>query len=596
MVGGQWSVMEITDLKKRLFVPEELFENFLAAKGWGWQQLARKELPYSFEEIQLFLICSDPVLWSRAFLKESDTEAPYEYWPYQLPSITYHGDVIHSDGAEVGKTREIGNLILWKAFTKDGGSSLVGAPEQIHLDEIIDYCNEQMFNLNPDLGKGLKKHKKHPHHVFYFHNRHKIYFSPGGFDGTGFRGKHVDDLVIMDEAAKIKNPDIWREFWRAGKPSATFRIYSVPDGDRGTVYYKLKQLARGVNPSTSSGRTEEDGPEEDSPAKDRQFRFFNWKKPAQPEPFWSDQRRRFYIDLYGGEDSPGYRRNILGEDGDPENAVFPWHQFSRCLKEIPEYRVIKIMVDEGSGTVSVFSAQYGVVYAESRKEGREEILEDRTYSTGDFSIRAALKALFSPVPGLLYIGGDLGFSNDPTELVVRLVIGKTWRTIARVQLKGVTYDLQEQAIDALDDIFSPKGIGLDFGAAGSAVVHSFHAEGAYPGKHYDERLTGFQFAEALDDMDENGEVLIDRKTDKTKRLPAKELSTNIMVKKVQQQEMEYPYDPDYINQFPSHTYREGPRYRIFSKGNDHLIDAERVCTLKMIVPDNAGEDLFSSGN
>lgn len=578
--------MMIEDLKEKLCVPEDAFESFLASKGWSWHQIARGELPWSFDEIQLGLICSDPVLWAGAFLKEPDTGEPYRYFDYQLDSARYWGDVIHSDGAEVGKTREIGNHLLWRAFTREGGSSLVGAPEQVHLDEIIDYCVEQMFSLSPELGKSLKRHKKHPHHVFYFLNRHKVYFSPGGFEGTGFRGKHVADMAIMDEAAKIKNPDIWREFWRAGKPGCIFRIYSVPDGDRETVFYRLKERARGA------GQDEE---KEDDAPKDRSFRLFNWRKTQQPDPFWNEGRRRFYIELYGGEDSPGYKRNILGEDGDPENAVFPWHQFVRCLKEIPDYRVLKLYIDEGSGTVGIFGAKYRLRQSDIGKEADEEILEDRTIDKGRFDLRVLLKEFFSTVPGLTFIGGDLGFSNDPTELVVRLILGKTWRTVARLQMKGITYDLQAEAIDILDDIFNPKGIGLDFGNAGSAVVHILQSPENYRAKNYGERVTGYQFGEAYDDMDETGEVIIDKKTDKPKRKLAKELSTDLLVKKMQRQEWEVPLDPDYKSQFPSHTYREGPKHRIFSKDNDHLIDAERVCTLKVVIPDNACEDLFATG-
>lgn len=333
------------------------------------------------------------------------------------------------------------------------------------------------------------------------------------------------------------------------------------------------------------------------PVKDRSFRLFNWRKTEQPYPFWSPERRRHYIDLYGGEDSAGYRRNILGEDGDPEHAVFQWHQFSKCLKDIPDYRVLKVLVDEGAATVSIFAAHYKVIYGENgSKEGREEILEDRTIEKSKFDIAAVLKTVFSPVPGLTYMGGDLGYSVDPTELGVRLVLGKTWRSIARLQLKGVSYDLQADAIDAMDDIFSPNGIGLDFGNAGSAVCHILQKPENYKGKHYGEKVTGYQFAEAYDDMDETGAVIIDKKTDKPKRKPAKELATDILVKKMQRQEWEVPFDPDYINQFPSHTSREGSKHRIFSKDNDHLIDCERVCTLKMVLPDNAAEDLFASGN
>lgn len=578
----------IENMKRELAVPEELMDKELASMGASWHQLARGDLSISFADLQLALICNNHSLWCQAFLKEPDTGEPYVYWPYQLKSADCKGDKIHEDAAEVGKTREIGNTILHHAFTRKGGSSLIGAPEQVHLDEIIEYCIEQMFVLNTVLGKSLRKHKKHPHHCFYFKNGYKVYFSPGGFDGTGFRGKHVSDLCIMDEAAKIKNPAIWSEFFRSAKPSAVFGIYSVPDGDRNTVFHRLAKKAKGVK------EQEKDGIAAIDVVRGRNFNYFHWKKTDQPYPFWSVQRRREYIDLYGGEDSPGYKRNVLGEDGDPENAVFPWHQFSMCLKGGSEYMVLKLLVDEGSKSVSMFTARYSEVNdKDGSREGHEEIIEDRTISRGEFDVREIIKRVFSPMPGLKYLGGDLGFSNDPTELIVRLVIGKTDRVLARVHLKGITYDMQDEAIDALDDVFEFKGIGLDYGNAGSAVVHNLQSD-KYPDKHYDERVTGYQFSEAYNDIDVDGNVLIDKKTNKPKRLPAKVLATSLMTKKVQRQEKEFPFDPDYINQFASHTAREGSRHVIYSKGNDHIIDAERVLTLKMMLPDNTCVDIFSS--
>jgi len=576
----------INDLKKKLAVPEALFDGFLASRGWSWHQLARKDLPLSFEEIQLGLICRDHILWSRAFLREPDTREPYEYWDYQIASALDEGDVIHADGAEVGKTREIGNKILHRAFTVEGSSILVGAPEQVHLDEIIDYCNDQMFDLSPELGRGLKRHKKHPHHVFYFKNRSRISFSPAGFEGTGFRGKHVRDYAIMDEAAKIKNPDIWNEFFRAAKPDCSLRIYSVPDGDRATVFYRLKEQAR--------GNLKKDDDEVKNLVGGRNFTFYQWTKTAQPFPFWSPERRRFYIDLYGGEESAGYKRNILGEDGDPENPVFPYLQFERCLKDLPGYRVMKVLMDNGS--VSLRGSRYNVnMGVNGRRAGSEEIIEDRELPATDFDLSALIKGFFSPVYGLLYLGGDLGYSNDPTELVLRLVIGRVWRTVARLQLKGVSYDLQANAIDALDDVFSPSALGVDFGNAGSAVVHILQSPENYEGKNYRERVRGWQFAETVDDMDEEGEVIIDKKTDKPRRKSVKQLSTEILVRKMQRCEWEVPFDRDYLDQFPSHTYREGSRHIIYSKGNDHIIDAERVATMAQVIPFETAPDLFSSG-
>ena len=173
------------------------------------------------------------------------------------------------------------------------------------------------------------------------------------------------------------------------------RIYSVPDGDRGTVYYRLKERAKG-NAKT--------GVESDF-AKERKFRFYQWRKDQQPEPFWSDARRRFYIDVYGGEDSSGYKRNVLGEDGDPESAVFPWLQFSKCLRDIPDYRSLKVLVD--NETVRVTGARYEVVYGENgQKAGKET---SRTGLLTRSSTSGNAQGFFSPVPGLTYIGGDWGF-------------------------------------------------------------------------------------------------------------------------------------------------------------------------------------------
>ncbi len=583
--------MNLEIIKGKLLIPEEALDAFLQGRGWSWQQLARGDLELSFDDIHLGLICSSPEWWSRAFLVEPDTGDPYIYFPYQVPSLLDEGDVIHSDGAEVGKTREIGNLLLWKSFTKKGASSLVGAPEQVHLDEIIEYCIEQIEDSKV-LKPGLKRHKKHPHHVITFQNRAKIYFCPAGFAGVSFRGKHVRDYAFLDEAAKLHNPKIWEEFWRSGKPGCVFRLYSVPDGVRTTNFYRLKEAAKG-NVNLQGSDREPD--ELDGILKERKFTYYNWKKTDQPSPFWTPERQRFYEKLYGGRDSGGYRRNVLGEDGDPENPVFPWHHLEACLKDIPEYKALKLLFDEGSGTVSIFSASYRLNAKGGDKTGKEELLEDRTVSRSGFNLREVIRDAFSPIPGLKYFGGDFGFSNDPTEILVRLIIGKTWRTVARLHMKGATYDLQAEAIDIMDDIFEPKGIGQDFGNAGSALVHMLQAEDAYPEKHYDEKVTGYQFAEAYDDIDENGEVIEDKKTGKPKRKPAKELATGIMQQKMQRREWEMPPDPDLIRSYSSHTYTIGSRNIIYSKVDDHTIDADRACTLKMVIPDETGADMFEGG-
>lgn len=594
--------MRIDELKGRLVIPEERFDAVLAKHGWSWHQLARGDLLYSFDQLQEIIVCKNRDLWANVFLKEPDTGDPYTFFDYQLDSLLYDGDCVHEDGSEVGKTRELMVILLHEAFTSPGGSCMVAAPEQVYLMDVISACEEQIHYLNPKLGKSLGKHVKHPHHEFQWLNRHKTYFSPAGYEGRAFRGKHIRNKSFFDEAAKAKNPDIWIEFWRAQKPSATSRIYSVPDGDRTCTFYKLCQIAK--------GEKVDDNKEEESVSKDldgmgdRNFRLFNWPKTLQPAPFWSEARKRWFIKLYGGEDSAGYLRNVLGKWGDPENAVFPWVQFSPCYVNVPDYRVVKFLVDEGTGTVRVNASAWCLAKTESgKKEEEEEVLVDselplsrfKDSESPDYFVKI-LRGIFKGIPGLLYVGCDLGFSQDPTEIVVRLVFGKTWRTIARIQLKGVTYDLQADFIDAIDSIFSPKGIGLDFGNAGSAVCHILQSEGSYEGKNFDERVTGYMFGSACDQINEEGGLITDKITGKPKRCLMKELGIDLNVTKMQRVEWQLPPDPDYRNYFTSYTYRQGSKHRIFKTTDDHLIDAETVCTLKLVIPDDITEDLFASGN
>lgn len=597
---NQMEPLRLTDLKKAIMVPVSDFEAWLARFDWTWHQLARNEFPGDFtrlDEFQLACICADPVLWCRAFLREPedpDHIEPYGFFNYQQEAVRYQENKVYDCGSETGKTRDIVAASLYEAFTVAGGSSLLGAPQQTHLDEIIEAMHDQLI-WNPDLMPSLKRWKKHPHHAFYWTNGFKQDFRPAGHDGEAFRGVHVRTSARLDEAAKMKNPMQWSEFWRSMKPGCCAAIYSVTDGDRSCDFYKLKERAKRVGASKEiSGDLEVDLP---THMKSLSFRHFCWPKTLMPAPFWSEARRKFYSEQYGGEDSPGYRHNVLAEDGDPENSVFPWYSFSRLLKDIPEYRVLKILVDSAQGEVSLFGAKYEPQTGREAKP-EEIVLVERRVSVNDFDIRAEIKSFFSNIPGLKFGGADLGFSQDPTEIYVKLIIGKTHRLVGRMQLKGVTYDQQDAAIDALDDVFDAcqmkMGWGLDFGNAGSAVVHNLIHK--YPEKNYDDRLTGYQFGATYEAVNEEGETLVDRHTDKPLKLTAKELSTDLLVKKMQRIELEYPFDPDIILYYPNHSYREGEKHRIYKKEDDHVIDADRALTLRVVLPGEGSEDAFACGS
>ncbi|MDH4319890.1 MAG: hypothetical protein OEV73_00175 [Desulfobulbaceae bacterium] len=591
--------IRIADAGKGVIVPPEVFEQTLESLDWTWQQVSRGELPPPFESLeqfQLAIIGADALLWCTAFMHEPedpDHLDPYSFFDYQIESLRHDGSTVHKCGAEVGKTREIVAWVLHRAYTTPNGSGLIAAPQQTHLDEIIEAMTDQ-FSWNDDLARDLVRHKKHPHHAFYFRNGFKVDFRPAGHDGEAFRGVHVRTFAIMDEAAKCKNPKQFSEFWRAMKPTAVGRIYSVPDGDRSCEFYKLGQRA--------AGNKEDDN--DQGVAKHLNFRLFKWAKTLMPPPYWTDERRKFYVEQYGGEDSPGYQHNVLGEDGDPENTVFPWHHLKHCIRQIDAYRCLKILVDSSHGEVIVTGYRCEMGMAHGEPHAIPVSLIDTYYpqatffdadDSGQSDFTRLLRSFFVAVPGLKRGGGDLGFSGDPTEIIVKNIIGKQERWVARLQLKHVTYDQQCQALNAMDDVYGPMESlkwGTDFGNAGSAVAHDLQGLAIYDAKEYEHRLRGFQFESTTDNVSEDGAPLIDNKTGKPSRITLKELATDLLVKKMQRQQLEIPPDPDIIHYYTNHTVRMGQKHRIFRKDDDHLIDADRAQILAHIMAETV-EDIFA---
>jgi len=585
----------IADLGKQIIVPHEIFDSTLQFLDWTWHQIARGEFPPPFsslEEFQMAIICSDRVLWSAAFLRSpEDGKSPYTFWEYQEASLRDQGNTLHQCGFETGKTREILAYMLFEIFTNPNGSGLMTAPQSVHTLEIVDGITDQLSN-SPSLKKCLIEHRKQPHHFLKFSNRFELDIRTCGHDGTQLRGVHAKTFCIFDETPKAKNDKIFTEFWGRGEPGAVFKLYGMPDGDRSCMHFKLCARAEGKIKASTETEVVKGSPTD--------FTLYKWAKTLQPAPYWTPDRRRFYIEQYHGEDSSGYRQAVLGEWGDPENSVFPWKKFEQLLKDIREYRCLKIFVDDSANEISLYGYELRAPMVDGQLGKPEPVtLEDRRVPKGDFDISREIKAFFSGIPGLTFLGGDLGFSQDPTELFVKVVIGKVHRLIARVQLKGVSYDQQADAIDALDDVFdsgkNTMGLGLDFGNAGSAVVHILQGQEQYAAKRYEDRLTGFQFGSTYDAVNEDGEVIIDKHTQKPVKLTAKELSTDFLTAKMQRQELEYPYDPDIMLMYPNHTSRQGQRHRIFKDLDDHVIDADRVLTLRCLLPGHEEEDLFACG-
>lgn len=603
---------EVLQIYDRCVVDRDGFMNWLEVKQWHPEQLARGDLPLSIEEAQLLYVCEDPVLWCRAFMNEPDTGEPYTFFDYQEESIgAWYQDAIHQDGAEVGKTREITALILWGMCTGFGyqiknPSMLIGAPQQTHLDEIIRDVmmhigeGEGCVGSKPTINRFWRKPRKHPHWMMQFKGptciRNQlglVFFRPTGHDGEAFRGVHVNAMAIMDEATKIREKVCWSEFHRAMKPGCIERIYSVPNGDNATDYYRMTQEAV---PNLKAG--------------EKGMRLFHWPKTLMPAPFWSDDRKQDMIRRYGGEDTPGYIRNVGGEHGQQENPIWPWALLEKNIRDVPEYRCIKLVANEKDDSLHVMVNAVELLVTDGKKSPRERYLTDRyddlapfkSSTEGREQVTALLREFIdAPPDGIYWAGADLGFSKDPTEIILSRQIGTELRDVVRIHARGVDYPMQCEFIYCLDQLFGLQtSWGVDFGNAGTAVVQMLQSMEIFEDANYEERLTGFTFSAVVDCIDEDGNVLEveDKKGDMVAlRKPAKNLATeDLMTPRFQRLGYAMPYDTDVLDHLSNHTGKEGSRHTIYDKNNDHTIDAKRAQILRKAFNELITvNDVFSSG-
>src|SRR4028118_49779 len=216
----------------------ELIDALLRRNRWSWQALERGDLKLGDEaldidRLQWWLINADPVLWVETNLvnKPEDGGGLWKLFPYQRPSIRFRGHVVHQDGAEVGKSREIVGLLLWGCLAAERGSALVGSALDGDLDEIWEEVEWQL-SANPYLADALRNRTTKPYRRLTWRNGLRMLFRPAGHDGRAYRGIHVRRLLLPDEAAQLVNPRSWSEFWRAAKPGAGLRFDSVQAGER----------------------------------------------------------------------------------------------------------------------------------------------------------------------------------------------------------------------------------------------------------------------------------------------------------------------------------------------------------------------------
>ncbi len=475
------------------------------------------------EEQRLALSLRNPVLWGQTYLRNRDGSGR-SYWPHQEEDLlSEEGNIIHLDGRDVGKSVCIATDALHFAFTTRGGQGLIGAPHQGHLDTIIEEIEFQL-DANPDLMSsiGITKYGKpkiyrKPYFRLEFTNGSILYFRPAGAYGDAFRSLHVE-RVWVDEGAWLSEK-AWKALRQCLKAGGRLRIYSTPNGLRDTTYYRL----------TGSS----------------QFKVFRW--PSWLNPNWDDRREQELLEFYGGRDTAGWQHEVAGEHGKPSYGAFSLEHLNTCRQEILEYRKVTITGEDLSTCET----------------------EEESYD------RLELLLNLMPQTGVFWIGGDLGYTNDPTEIVVfrETPVGErsVMALVLRIHMEHVSYPHIAQTLSLLERYFTPTGIGVDNGGNGLAVVQELLTLDKYRPLQLQGRLRGYDFG---------GTTALAVRDGREVKKRTKELMTSLINGALQRRQMILPADdPEIEDQFTTHTYTLSNGNIIYSKGNDHIIDAVRCAML-----------------
>jgi len=199
-----------------------------------------------------------------------------------------------------------------------------------------------------------------------------------------------------------------------------------------------------------------------------------------------------------------------------------------------------------------------------------------------------------PQTDVFWIGGDLGYTNDPTEIVVfqELETGdrRVLKLILRVPMEHVAYPHIAQAIALLDRYYTATCIGVDNGGNGLAVVQELLTLDKYKDPQLEGRLRGYDFG---------GMTTLAVRDGKEMRKRTKELMTSLINGALQRRQIVFSVDDLEIeDQFTTHTYtlHDGRVvYSNYSKGNNYIIDAVRCAMLVMeqVNLDQIGEETVS---
>jgi hypothetical protein len=447
-----------------------------------------------------------------------ETGQPIKYFPYQREFLqSTRQRKLMRGGRGVGKSVALLSDNITSPLT-NSHRELVAAPGEAALRPLIEDFKYQIDN-NPRLALTIKSIVTSPYFEVQFKCGSVVYYRPAGQHGKAFRGIHVD-VIRADEYAYFSAPAakaLMGALKIGSKRLST--LASTCNGQRDREFYRL---------SKSNG-----------------YEQYHW--PSQLNPGWDAETEAELLEYYGGRNTPGWQHEVDAEHGMAMYGAFDMRLFEDCYTEIPEYQV-----------QSISSADFNI-------DLLPEILRLNSFEPGDY-----------------ILGADLGYTSDPAEVVISRLIGNIKRHVFRLHMDNIKYPDQIYIINYIMRNLNVIAGGIDAGNNGIAVHQGVLALSP----QLADRLFAIPFGGTT-------QVGLDEKTGKPLMAYNKELMTQLINGALSRGEWQIPCktlgggeDEEVIticadmimeSQYNQHSVSSsGQNGRlVYSKGNDHIIDADR---------------------
>jgi hypothetical protein len=483
------------------------------------------------EDLALYEIMRNPVLCAE-FVENFDKlsyEEPFEVTWYQKEILCdFNNYVSIIAGRSAGKTVALVLLISWiltfNVFPSDYIVYLV--PNKVHLEPVWSglirkYRTNSFLKhfISPNAGINSSDFK------ITLLNQAVLMARIAGQSGTGVSVIGLHTPFFMVDESGYQPWGSWLELQPTINTFTTgFRLMvsGVPDGRReNSVCYHADQ----ENSSYSKHRI-----------------------PSDLNPRLTEEDRQRAVEQYGGEDSDDFTHLWKAQHGKPVFALFDRNQFD--MSNDPVYRLVL----------------NGIALQDNLSEYISRL------------------SLFPGLPnknnGVIF-GIDLGYTEPSAIVILYLDSHDRIHFHGRIRLDKVSYPIQKNLIDKLDDKFNPIIIGVDASGVGKPIVQDLLENNDYAHKDYNKRMFPIDFSSYIAiGIDSDGTEI---------KSKAKPLATSILQDYSNNHKIVYSHtDLEFISELERMTYTKNPSgdivYRTLTqkggkRGEDHFTSALLVAAM-----------------